>query len=113
MIEEFDPNSIEEEGVRQVVIGLMNVVDKQDGTIAEQAAELQRLRDEINRLKGEQGQPKIKANKPTADLSSEKERRQSKPHQKRSKQAQIGIDRVEVVTVKQEQLPADAVFKGY
>jgi hypothetical protein len=49
MLEEFDPNSIEEERVRQVVIGLMNVVDKQDGTIGEQAAEIQRLRDEINR----------------------------------------------------------------
>jgi len=113
MVEEFDPNSIEEEGVRQVVIGLMNVVDKQDGTIAEQAAEIQRLRDEINRLKGEQGKPKIVANKPAMDLSSEKQRRESKPHHKSSKQAQIQIDRVEVLTVDQEQLPADAVFKGY
>src|SRR6266581_4380098 len=49
MIEEVDPTSIEEEGVRQVVIKLMNVVDKQNGIIAEQAAEMQRLRDEINR----------------------------------------------------------------
>jgi hypothetical protein len=71
MLEEFDPNSIEEEHVRQVVIGLMNVVDKQDGTIGEQAAEIQRLRDEINRLKGEQGKPKITANKEAPDLSYE------------------------------------------
>jgi hypothetical protein len=113
MLEEFDPNSIEEEGVRQVVIALMNVVDKQDSTITEQAAEIQRLRDEINRLKGEQGKPKIAANKPRPDLSSEKQRRESKPHQKSSKQAQIQIDRVEVLTVDQKQLPADAVFKGY
>jgi hypothetical protein len=113
MIEEFDPNSIEEEEVRQVVIGLMNVVDKQDGTITEQAAEIQRLRDEINRLKGEQGQPKIKANKPTADLSSEKERRQSKPRNMRSKQDKIPIDREVVLKVNREDLPADAIFKGY
>jgi hypothetical protein len=113
MVEEFDPNSIEDEGVRQVVISLMNVVDKQDGIIGEQAAEMQRLRDEISRLKGEQGKPKIKANKPTTDLSSEKERRQSKPRNKRSKQGQIPIDRVELLTVDREQLPADAVFKGY
>ena len=65
----------------------MNVADKQDGTIAEQAAEIQRLRDEINRLKGEQGKPRVLANKPTRDLSSEKERRQSKPRNMRSKQA--------------------------
>jgi hypothetical protein len=113
MIEEFDPNSIEEEGVRQAVIGLMNVVDKQDGTIREQAAEIQRLRDEINRLKGEQGQPKIKANKPTTDLSSEKERRESKPRNMRSKQDQIPINREVVLKVDQEHLPADAIFKGY
>jgi hypothetical protein len=113
MVEEFDPNSIEEEGVRQVVIGLMNVVDKQNGTIAEQAAELQRLRDEINRLKGEQGKPKIKANKSATDLSSEKERRQSKPHYKSSKQDTIPIDREVVLKVDQQDLPADAIFKGY
>ena len=113
MVEEFDPNSIEEERVRQVVIGLMNVVDKQDGTIAEQAAEIQRLRDEINRLKGEQGKPKITANKPSPDLSSEKERRQSKPRNMRSKQDQISIDREEMLSVNQEDLPADAIFKGY
>jgi hypothetical protein len=71
MVEEFDPNSIEEERVRQVVIDLMNVVDKQDVTIGELTAEMQRLRDEINRLKGEQGKPKITANKPSQDLSYE------------------------------------------
>jgi hypothetical protein len=113
MLEEFDPNSIEEEGVRQVVIGLMNVVDKQDVTIAELTAELQQLRDEINRLKGEHGKPKIKANKASQDLSSEKERRQSKPHQKSSKQDQIPIDREMKLWVNREDLPADAIFKGY
>jgi hypothetical protein len=113
MVEEFDPNSIEEERVRQVVIGLMNVVDKQDGTIGEQAAEIQRLRDEINRLKGEQGKPKITANKEAPDLSSEKERRQSKPHHKSSKQDKIPIDREVMLKVNQEDLPADAIFKGY
>ncbi len=65
------------------------------------------------RGKGEQGKPSIKANKPTPALSSEKERRESKPHHKAKKQAQIRIDRVEVVKVDQEQLPHDAQFKGY
>jgi hypothetical protein len=89
------------------------VVDKQDGTIEDLTAEVQRLRDEINRLKGEQGKPKIKANKPTTDLSSEKERRQSKPHHKSSKQDKIPIDREVMLSVNQEDLPADAIFKGY
>src|SRR5260370_28750324 len=112
MIEEVDPTSIEEEGVRQVVIKLMNVVDKQNGIIAEQAAEIQRLRDEINRLKGEQGKPKIRGNKAAVDLSSEKERRQSKPRNKGSKQNQIHIDREVVLNIDREHLPHDVVLNG-
>src|SRR2546429_4530101 len=111
--QELDPSTIEEEDLRQKFVDLMNVVAKQQSTIAEQAAEIQRLRDEINRLKGEQGKPKIAANKAALDLSSEKERRQSKPHHKSSKQAKIPIDRQVVLKVDPEQLPADAVFKGY
>jgi hypothetical protein len=113
MVEEFDPKSIEDEGLRQIVIGLMNLVENLQAKLAEKDKEIQGLRDEVNRLKGEQGKPKIKANKAALDLSSEKERRQSKSRQKRSKQAQIQIDRVEVIAVDRDQLPADAVFKGY
>jgi len=113
MVEELDPSTIEDEDLRQKFVDLMNVVAKQQSTIAEQAAEMQRLRDEINRLKGEQGKPKIAANKPAQDLSSEKERRQSKPHHKSSKQAKIPIDREVVLKVDPEQLPTDAIFKGY
>lgn len=113
MVEKFDPNSIEDEGLRQVVMGLMNLVETLSSKLAEKDEEIQRLRNEINRLKGEQGKPKIKANKPSTDLSSEKERRQPKPHHKSSKQARLKIDREVVVKVDQEQLPADAVWKGY
>src|SRR5258707_11391401 len=111
--QELDPGTIEEEDLRQKFVDLMNVVAKQQSTIAEQAAEIQRLRDEINRLKGEQGKPKVAANKAAQDLSSEKERRQPKPRNKSSKQDTIKIDRHAVLTVDREQLPADAVFKGY
>ena len=113
MLEGFDPTTIEDEGLRQVVIFLMNLVETLSGKVAEQAEEIQRLRDEINRLKGEQGKPKIKANKLATDLSSEKERREPKSHQKSNKQAHIQLDREVVVKVEQELLPADAVFKGH
>src|SRR5437879_11153646 len=113
MLEDFDPNVIEDESLHQVVIFLMNQVETLSAKLREKDEEMQRLRDEISRLKGEQGKPKIKANKPTTDLSSEKERWQSKPRNKRSKQDQIPIDRVELLTVDRERLPADAVFKGY
>ena len=113
MLENFDPNTIQDEAVRQVVLYLMNLVENLHATVQEQAEEIQRLRDENNRLKGEQGKPKIKANKAASPLSSEKERRESKPHRKANKQAEIRIDRVEVLKVDHEQLPQDAEFKGY
>jgi regulator of replication initiation timing len=113
MLEDFDPNAIEEESLRQVVRHLMNVVETLSAKVADLTEENQRLRDENNRLKGEQGKPKIKATQPRADLSSEKERRQSKPRNMRSKQAKIPIDREVVLKVDREHLPADAVFKGY
>ena len=47
------------------------------------------------------------------DLSSEKERRQSKPPNSHSKQDQIQIDREVVLKIDREHLPDDAVFKGY
>src|SRR2546430_1239395 len=99
MLEDFDPNTIEDETLRQVVRYLMNLVETLHAKDQEQAEEIQRLRDENNRLKGEQGKPNIKPSKPATALSSEKERRESTPHHKASKQAQIKIDRVEVVKV--------------
>jgi hypothetical protein len=113
MVEELDPTTIEDEDLRQKVVDLMNVVDKQDGTIEDLTAEVQQLRDEISRLKGEQGKPKIAANKPRRDLSSQKERRESKSHHKRSKRDQIQIDREVTLKVNGSQLPEDVQFKGY
>src|SRR5437762_13859253 len=112
MLEDFDPTTIEEESLRQVVITLMNLVEQLSTKVQEQAEEIQRLRDENNRLKGEQGKPNIKANKAAPDLSSEKERRRSKPHDKASKRPQIRIDRVEVVKLDEERLPHDAQFRS-
>ncbi len=79
MLENFDPNTLQDEVLRQVVIELMNLVENLHAKVQEQAEEIQRLRDENNRLKGEQGKPAIKPNKPATPLSSEKERRESKP----------------------------------
>src|ERR1700730_8865795 len=113
MIENFDPNTIEDEGLRQVVITLMNLVETLSAKVREQAEENQRLRDEVSRLKGEQGKPTIKPKAPAAALSSENDRRESKAHHKAKKQAQIRIGRVEVLTIDPKQLPDDAQFKGY
>ncbi len=79
-------------------------------------AENQRLRDEINRLKGEQGAPAIKPNTPQPPPkhhSSAKERRQPKTWSKDRKTDRMVIDREQVVQVDPTHLPPDAVFKGY
>ena len=70
----------------------------------------------VNRLKGEQGKPKIKGNTPKpppTNHSSENERRQSRHRHKKSKKAEIQIDREQVVEVDATILPKDARFKGY
>src|SRR5438067_2843741 len=113
MLENFDPNTIADEAVRQVVLYLMNQVENLHAKVVQQAEEIQRLRDENNRLKGEQGKPKIK---PTAKgspaLSSEQERRMRKAHHKTHKQAHLSVNRVEVVVLDKHTMPDDAQFKG-
>ena len=67
---------------------LRNMIETLSADLREAQAEIQRLRDENNRLKGEQGKPQIKRNTPKrarVDYSSEQERRQSKPRLKRVK----------------------------
>jgi hypothetical protein len=78
--------------------------------------ENQRLGDENNRLKGEQGKPNIKGNKtpsPKADHSSEPERHKKRVRHKKSKKVEVRIDREEILKVDAKQLPADAEYKGY
>src|SRR5438270_12602155 len=111
MLEDFDPKEIKDESLREAFLYLMNMVETLSAKVAELTEENQRLRDENNRLKGEQGKPRILPNKGRGDLSSEKERRESRPHHKESKQAHIPIDREVVVKVNQDLLPADAQFK--
>ena len=119
MLDDFDLNRIQDiAGARQALLRLLNLVEKLAAENRQRREEVQQLRDEINRLKGEQGQPKIKPNQKPAGAtptnhSSERERRQSKARHKTSKVDQIKVDREEVLRVDPAQLPADAQPKGY
>ena len=78
MLNDIDLTSIKDENACQLIVRLLNLIEQLSADLRDAQAENQRLRDEVNRLKGEQGKPKIKANTPkpvVADLSSEKERR--------------------------------------
>ena len=115
-LENLDLNDIQDENTRELIRQLMNLVEKLSADLRDSQVENQRLRDEVNRLKGEQGKPKIKGNTPKApptNHSSEKERHQSRQRHKKSKKAEIRIDREQVVEVDRSVLPKDAKFKGY
>jgi hypothetical protein len=74
MLENFDPSTIPDPALRQLVHALMNQLEVLQAKVQAQAEEIQRLRDENNRLKGEQGKPDIKSNKSPRQLSSQAER---------------------------------------
>ena len=116
MFEDLDLSSIADERARQLVQQLLNVLEDVMADLRAAQAENQRLRDELNRLKGEQGAPAIKANTPQPppkDHSSEQERRKPKTWSKGRKTDRIAIDREQVVQVDPTCLPSEAVFKGY
>jgi hypothetical protein len=116
MLETVDLSSIQDENARQLIVRLMNLIEAVTTDLRDAQAEIQRLRDENNRLKGEQGKPKIKANTPKpprVDYSSEKERRKPKPRQKQAKKEKLEIHREQTLIVDKASLPPDAEFKGY
>ncbi len=79
LLADLELSGLPDERSRALVRGLLNLIETLAADLRTAQAENQHLRDEVNRLKGEQGQPKAKANTPKAPpphLSSEQERRQ-------------------------------------
>ena len=116
MLEDIDLSNIQDENARQLIVRLMNLIEAVTTDLRDAQAEIQRLRDENNRLKGEQGKPKVKADRPKTprvDYSSEQERRKPKRRQKRGKKAKLEIHREQTLQVDKASLPSDAEFKGY
>ena len=116
MLDNLDLNAIQDENARELIRQLLNLVEKLSADLRDSQVENQRLRDEVNRLKGEQGKPKTKGNNlkpPPTNHSSENERHQSRQRHKKSKNAKIQIDREQVVDVDPSVLPKDAKFKEY
>jgi len=116
MFDDIDLSRIQDENARELIMRLLNLVEKLSADLRDAQAENQRLRDEVNRLKGEQGKPKIKGNTPKLPLtnhSSEKERYKPRQRHKSSKKAEIQINREQVVAVDPAILPQDAEFKGH
>jgi hypothetical protein len=116
MLEDLDLSTITDARARALLQRLLNLLEGVMADLRAAQAENQRLRDEINRLKGEQGVPVITPNTPQPppkNHSAEKERRQPKIWSKDRKTDRIAIDRAQVAQVDPPSLPLDAVFKGY
>lgn len=93
MVEKIDPSTIEDEGVRQIVIDLMNVVETLSAQVSELTAENQRLRDENNRRVWGTGQAEDLAKqtdnrsvigKRTSAVQASKHAKQTRSHPARS-----------------------------
>ena len=116
MLDTLDLNAIQDENDRELIRRLLNLIEQLSADLREAQVDNQRLRDENNRLKGEDGKPEIKANKSkpvVSEHSSEKERGKPRQRHKSSKKASIEINREQVVEIDRATLPTDAEFKGY
>ena len=110
---ELDCNSFSDSQARAAFKFLLNAIEQLVAENQQSREHIQKLKDEINRLKGEQGKPTIRAQKKDGDISSEKERKKKKKaKKKRSKKKTTKVDRVEHCPVDRSILPDDATSKG-
>ena len=111
-LEKMDFN--DHDSIKNLITLLVNVIESQSKIIEELRKENQSLKDEINRLKGEKGKPKISPNVPEKkeDIQSPNVEKK-KAWSKTAKKPSIKIDRTEVRYVDKNILPPDAEQKGY
>jgi len=104
-----------EVNLKELIGLLLNKIEALEKANKELMDENQRLRDDINRLKGEQGKPTIRPQTSSKDISSEAERKNlSREKTKKSKQKnhKVTINRTVRCPVDKNTLPSDAIFKG-
>jgi len=127
---------MESSEAQDIVKKIFNLIERLASDKSSLEAELQQLRDEVNRLKGEQGKPDIKPNKnnnKNDDISSEDERKKAeadaekemnkgeventdsnkKKRRRKPKLPQIKIDQTLKCPLDKTDLPKDIVSKGF
>jgi len=104
---------IPEEEKTPVVLQLLGTAEQQSVVIQLQAEEIQLLKDEIARMKGQKPKPKIRPSKLENDRKKNKRPSSGKRSgsQKREKTADLVIH--EEIPVPPESIPPGSIFKGY
>jgi Transposase IS66 family len=110
MSEELDLSGVTEPEAHRVIGLLLGRLDEALRALAAAQAEIGRLRDEVQRLKGEQGRPTFRPAPPARDVSSERERPKEPPAPPQPR-APLVVDREERLGVDRSTLPPDARFK--
>jgi hypothetical protein len=115
MLDDLDISTITDlDDALDCIRKLLHLIETLNQEILELKRQNKELRDEINRLRGEQGKPTIKPSKKNpGHYSSEKERKQSKKRKKRRKKDRIKTHNTQICSVDTLLLPKDAQFKGY
>ncbi|MBU4445508.1 transposase [bacterium] len=110
----IDPDNLNlDDKAKGLFILMLNYIEEMAQVILYQQNEIQKLKDEINRLKGQKGKPIISPNVPKKENDVFSPQKVSKKWKKRSKKDRIKIDRTEYRKVDRSTLPQDAKFKGY
>ena len=113
---DINPDEIEDKRYATAFRILFAIIEKQNEEIEALKAENQKLRDEINLLKGEQTKPKIRGSKKNDDISSENERKERnhlKTRESNARKDKIEIHHTETCRVDKSILPNDSIFNGY
>ncbi|MCX6672884.1 MAG: transposase [Methanothrix sp.] len=103
-----------QEKIRAQTRSPSDIIDIQDHIIKKLKEDNQQLRDEVARLKGEKGKPKILPNVPDIPRdNSNHQAGKSKTWKKKAKRNRVKIDRVQTFCVDLSILPDDAIPKGF
>jgi hypothetical protein len=120
LLKEVSPDVDENKNDRiaSVLNKLINAIETLTEQNVQSQEEIQKLKDEINRLKGEDEKPNIRPQtKDSTNHSSEKERKKREPKKKRKpkrkKKETVKVNRQVTCEIDKNSLPDDAQFKGY
>ena len=108
LIQSISEMDFSDPATKPIVLGLFETTFQM---IIKLQEEVQSLKNEINRLKGEKGKPDIKPNRKEKRIQEKMEKHESKKWSKTSKD--IKIDRTEIIEIDKSILPNDAISKGY